>query len=305
MRGRSDRPRLIDRAARGAAGGMTRRDLVRLAAGAAGVAAVSSLPGAAWPTVARAQTTTGLCPAQRRGTCPTGLRAMPWTPGARVAVPSGVASTFNGCGAEGGLKIPFVGDMDPVPDTPSLADFFYGCKEHDCCYGRCGADKRACDDAFLADSLRACSEAHDDDGPIGWAMQLNCNQVAAFYRFGVSGSIGQQAYEAAQAEACIACERCDRPCGEQCCPPDEVCRDGACREPLRCPSGTSECDGYCCKDGLCVDGRCARLCDGSPCPLDQDCCFRGGGDPNARGVCCARGTYCSYNIGGVGRCLVG
>lgn len=296
MRGRSDRPRLIDRAARGAAAGMSRRELMRLAAGAAGVAVAGSLPNAGWPTVARAQApVSGTCPPQRKGTCPSGWKEGPWRRDAEQLIPSGTRATYNGCGAEGSI--------DFVPDYPSLAGFWYGCREHDCCYATCGADKNSCDDAFLADSLRACREAHGGDGLLAAAQLLTCNQAAAFYAWGVSGKIGDGAYEAAQRDACRSCDPCRRPCGEECCPPEKVCRDGACRDPLQCPSGTSECDGYCCRDGLCIDGRCTRLCDGSPCPVGQDCCFRAGGDPHARGVCCAAGTTCYYTHGGVGKCI--
>lgn len=281
MPGRSERSgRLLDRAARAAASGMTRRDLVRLGAGAA---AAAVLPRAVWPSAAGAVSSTGQCPPVRRGTCPPGFEAVPWRPSARQAIPSGVRATYNGCGAEGGLQLPFIGGVDPVPDTPGLVDFFYGCKEHDCCYGVCGASKEACDDAFLADSIKACTETYDGDtlNPLTIGYRLNCIATAHFYRKGVSGSIGQEAFESAQRDACLACEP----------------------RRSRCPEGTEECGDACCETGLCVDGECARRCGGAPCKRSQDCCPPRIGASAGEMVCCPPGTRCSINIKGEGKCI--
>lgn len=267
---------LLDRAARRAAGGLTRRDLMRVGAGAA---AAVALPRVAWPAAAPAISSRGLCPPVRRGVCPAGTEAVPWRRGAAQAIPSGVRATFNGCGAEGGF-----GGVDPITDMPGGVDFFYGCKEHDCCYGVCGADKTACDDAFLADSLRACTEAFNDPGfdPIAHGLRINCIANAHIYSKGVRGSIGDGALEAAQSEACLACE----PRRARCTPDAEDCGDG-----------------ICCKKGLCVGGECGRACGPVACRRSQDCCPPRPGASDAELVCCPPGTRCSINLKGEGRCL--
>ncbi len=182
--GTSRRSRLIDRAARGAAAGMTRRDLVRLGAGAAVAAA---LPAAAWPTAAPAAKQRGTCATRPRGTCPPGTTPGKWRPGAAQAIDSGVASTFNGCGPESGIRLPLFGKTDPVPDRPLLlANFFEGCKAHDCCYGVCGSDQAQCDRAFLEQGLKACARTHVGRGEIEKGLLLACNKVAQLYHFAVS-----------------------------------------------------------------------------------------------------------------------
>ncbi len=248
MRGRSDSP-LLDRVARGAASGMTRRDLIRIGAGAAAAAA---LPAAAWPTAAPAAKRRGTCPRVPRGTCPPGTTARRWSSGASQSIPSGVRSTFNGCGPESGIKLPIFGRTDPVPDRPLLlADFYDGCKAHDCCYGTCGSDQAKCDKAFLKESVKACLREHPGRSVISAGLLTSCLKVAQFYHLAVSSG-GRSAWEAAQETACLACER-------------------------------------------------ERLCDGTPCPDDRECCFRTRESPD-RGVCCPAGTTCYGHSSGFASC---
>ncbi|MDO8185283.1 hypothetical protein Q5424_15575 [Conexibacter sp. JD483] len=273
MRGRSDSP-LIDRVARGAAAGMTRREILRVGAGAIAAAA---LPAAAWPTAAPAAKQRGTCSSVPRGTCPPGTTAKRWSRGATRTIPSGTPSTFNGCGPESGFELPVFGRSDPVPDEPLLlASFFDGCKAHDCCYGTCGSDQEACDRAFLAKSVTACVKEHPGDGIVSTGLLMSCLNVAQSYYVAVSSG-GRSAWEAAQETACLACE------------------------PNRCRPGYEECGDDCCKSGFCLDGRCVSDCGGTPCPDGQDCCF-GTRESPGKPVCCPPSTTCRYDLSGYASC---
>ncbi len=169
------------------------------------------------------------------------------------------------------------GRTDPVPDRPLLlADFFDGCKAHDCCYGTCGSEQEDCDRAFLAQGVKACIRAHPGRSVISQGLLLSCLKTAQFYHFAVASG-GRSAWEAAQETACLACE------------------------PERCRPGYEECGEECCRSGFCVDGRCASNCDGTPCPSDRDCCFRTREAPD-RGVCCPAGTTCYGHPSGFTSC---
>ncbi|HST42498.1 MAG TPA: hypothetical protein VLK58_23465 [Conexibacter sp.] len=264
MRGRSDSQggRLIDRAARGAAAGMSRRELVRLGLGAVAAAA---LPAAAWPTAAAAAKTRGICPPRQRGTCPPGLTPGRWSRGAAHAIESGLPSTFNGCGPESGIRLPIFGRTDPVPDRPLfIADFFSSCQAHDCCYGGCGSDQVACDAAFLDDALKACAKAHPGSDEISRGLRIACNKVAALYHFAVASG-GRAAWEAAQATGCFSCERCDadlltdpRNCGTcgRVCPAGQACCLGECRDTRVDAQNCGACGSICASHQRCIGGQC-------------------------------------------------
>lgn len=273
--------RLIDRAARGAAAGMTRRDLVRLGAGAAVAAA---LPAAAWPTAAPAAKQRGTCATRPRGTCPPGTTPGKWRAGAAQTIDSGVASTFNGCGPESGIRLPVFGKTDPVPDRPLLlANFFEGCKAHDCCYGTCGSDQAQCDRAFLEQGLEACARTHVGRGEIEKGLRLACNKVAQLYHFAVSSG-GRAAWEAAQETACLSCQRCDADlmndpqncgsCGHRCAP-GLACCGGDCKDTSVDDQNCGACGNVCPAGTRCIGGACVARCERGQTPCGTTCCDAG------------------------------
>ncbi|HEY8583900.1 MAG TPA: hypothetical protein VIL49_13175 [Capillimicrobium sp.] len=297
----------LDRAARGAAAGMSRRQLVRLGAGAA---VAATLPKVAWPTVAEAAKRRGSCPSPPMGSCPPGMSPGRWSRGAEVSIPSGKTSVFNGCGPESGVQLPVVGTVDPVPDRPLfVADFFDACKAHDCCYGVCGSDQDACDSAMYLDALRICQKTRYDDDANGVARHMQCNSVARLYYQAVA-ALGKDAWASAQETACYSCEPCEADllsdpdncgtCGNAC-GGTRVCCDGVCKDPEVDAQNCGAC-GNVCKDGQrCIGGQCVKRCkrgetpcDGTCCPPDKTCrdgqcvtavkCPKGSRD--CGGVCC-------------------
>ena len=302
MTGRSERSGFdesdaLDRLARAAAGGLSRRQLAKLGGGLALSALVPRLAGPA--RAARtgfahaAAKLTGTCPPQNAGTC--GGAREQWTPGCKDPVANGSASEFNGCGPQAGLDLPILGHGDWVPDRPlDLANFFDACKGHDCCYGSCGSDKSACDTEFLKSMVKACVERPGRGqlvlgGPLLGIGLSNCLAVAAAYQAAVHDTqTGQDAYNSAQQEVC---DCCDCPEGQTNCP--DGCSDlfqdvnncGACGH--RCQFENVGQMPACC-DGTCVDlsinpfncGRCGHDCG-------PDCqCQHGDCTPGRPGVVC-------------------
>ena len=97
----------------------------------------------------------------------------------------------------------------PIPEEPFPGfDFTQPCENHDACYGRCGAEKRDCDDQFLSDMKQACRDSTA-------ASPLLCYVFAHIY-YGAVKSLGEKAYRDAQAK-----------CPPRLCPPPQIVpRDG-------------------------------------------------------------------------------
>ncbi len=96
----------------------------------------------------------------------------------------------NGCGPEGGPK---------VPDAPAGADFKHACDGHDICYATCRQDKGACDRVFHS-QMRAECRLEFGIGP----SRLRCYQAADIYYTAVSKA-GADAYDKAQKQGCNRC----------------------------------------------------------------------------------------------------
>ncbi|KAG2428473.1 hypothetical protein HXX76_011591 [Chlamydomonas incerta] len=90
------------------------------------------------------------------------------------------ASSYNGCGADNGIKVP---------------EFTFGscCNSHDLCYGRCGSSRNGCDDNFFVCMRSTCS----------W-WNVPCQALASTYYLGVV-AMGCDAYSTAQNRLC-ACQ---------------------------------------------------------------------------------------------------
>lgn len=213
MTGHSDGPATgrtdaLDVLSRVAATGVSRRQLVKLG----GALALSALlPEWATPApaaeLARTAKRTGTCPPQRKGPC--GAVRGRWTPECKHAIPNGKRAQFNGCGPQNGLDLPVLGHGDWVPDKPlGVVDFFDACEGHDCCYGRCGSDKSACDRAFLEGMQKAClrSETVADALFDGLRLTLCMNLASTYYAAVHLTETGQSAYDAGQAEVCDCCQ---------------------------------------------------------------------------------------------------
>lgn len=315
MPGRSDPSSpLLDRAARGAADGLSRRDVLRIGVGAA---LAATLPKVAWPTVGEAAKTRGTCPTVPQGTCPNGLVPGAWRPDATVNVPSGIASTFNGCGPEAGVRIPVIGTkVDPVPDRPlGIISFFDACKAHDCCYGTCGSSQKDCDIAMFRDAVSACFKKYGT-GPSALAdgRRVHCIELARVYYRAIA-SMGEEAWAAAQRSACHSCEPCDadllndpQNCGTcgNACHPGFICCNGECRDPEVDPNHCGGCGNVCGPGHRCIGGRCIRNARCEPgyepcgeydcCPPDRPCmdgeCAKQCAPPT--GPLCSRRQECCW-----------
>lgn len=164
----------------------------------------------------------------------------------RIAKPGHIPSA-NGCGAEDGGKF---------PDKIWGANFSYACTLHDYCYDTCNTSQTTCDSNFCDDLNGACAVPG-----IAHYLLTNCTAIAGVY-CGAVTFFGEDAYNAAQANACICCEPGETACGEpekdRCCAADETCCDGQC-----CPPGQQCCDGVCkdsCDAGQLVYCACNDQC---------------------------------------------
>src|SRR3954452_13879833 len=146
----------FDAIATRAADGMSRRQVAKLAIGMALSSAVPSWLLA--PDLASAGKIgkEGDCPTPQAGSCPSG--SLGYTKNCAHKVPNGQASFYNGCGPAAGIDLLGLAKVEP-PDTPfDLAHFADACNGHDCCYGRCGADKDDCDTNFRHGMHEECSK---------------------------------------------------------------------------------------------------------------------------------------------------
>ena len=94
----------------------------------------------------------------------------------------------NGCGAEGGPKVP-----DGYVFCGRYVDFKPSCDAHDNCYGRCGVAKSRCDKAFLQDMFDACIAATES---LPLKCAVHCSLYAAAYYDAVYGGGGDAFAEA-------------------------------------------------------------------------------------------------------------
>lgn len=110
----------------------------------------------------------------------------------------GFVPPFNGCGAAEGY-----GDYYVPDGIPLVYDFYDACKAHDICYSTCGSAQKTCDDNFLNDMNALCNAQHT--GFWSTPGRRRCASAATIYHFAVA-SVGEDAHEAAQIEACDCCE---------------------------------------------------------------------------------------------------
>jgi hypothetical protein len=74
-------------------------------------------------------------------------------------------------------------DFVDVPDSGAYFDFYDACLAHDECYGAGGgpSQRRACDDAFLADMQAYCNSTYS----VRQAGYYHCHTTARIYYAGV------------------------------------------------------------------------------------------------------------------------
>jgi hypothetical protein len=157
----------------------------------------------------------------------------------------------NGCGPAGGPS---------VPNNFGAAQFRPCCNLHDCCYGSCNSDKKACDEDFGLCLFSECATAYPGENIIGFIIREMCVAVEETYRLAVS-SLGGDAYDAAQQQACDCCgaQPCVscNPAGGECgaLPPCNGGGDCVCLTTVvggsACVHGDSLCRVYA---GFCPDG---------------------------------------------------
>lgn len=107
---------------------------------------------------------------------------------------SGNSEKPNGCGADGGIK---------VPNIPS-ANFTSACNSHDICYSTCGKERAQCDQQFRTDLIAACYDYSQTFkyNPIHQERMHNkCIPAVEVYHRAVQIA-GREAYDAAQAKSC-------------------------------------------------------------------------------------------------------
>jgi Group XII secretory phospholipase A2 precursor (PLA2G12) len=266
-------PGAFDRLAQAAADGVSRRTLVRMGAAAAFAAVVPEVVWRAVPAHAGVVGIRGTCPNVTAVPCGDTAIQVPWTPlcdpatyatNGQIPVPSGNASTFNGCGPEKGIDLGPFGVREPGDRPAWLADFEQACNHHDCCYGTCLKSKAECDSTFLEELLEACAV-----GPgnlISGIGAMYCAEIAGIY-FGAVAGGGGDAYTDAQKDACACCQ--DR-CRNVQCGNGQVCEPttGDCRCAIE---GMLNCGSYCASpDDQNNCGGCGVVCDGY-CYGDGNC----------------------------------
>jgi group XII secretory phospholipase A2 precursor (PLA2G12) len=260
----------FDSVARAAAGGISRRHALRLAAGAV---LASILPAGALRVAAAGAGVIGVrgyCPKPPPASCNPGENRTAWSSSCNNAdnypIPSGRPSTFNGCGPESGIDLKWFGKHEP-PDRPLwLADFAQACNHHDCCYGTCGKPKAECDATFLEELLEAC--AINPLNLVDGVGAMYCAQIAGIYFAAVAGG-GADAYQTAQQDACDCCVN---PCQDISCGDFQKCEAGQCvcwydyqtncgsyctdlqHDPENCGACGNVCDSQVCADGTCATG---------------------------------------------------
>jgi hypothetical protein len=95
-------------------------------------------------------------------------------------------NTSNGCSS------PFGDNPTGCADT----SFLPACDQHDYCYGTCNFSKDSCDSAFEFAMVQICAAS---------SCPAACMDWAAYYAYAVR-ALGDDAYCAAQAQACLCCD---------------------------------------------------------------------------------------------------
>jgi len=250
---------LFDRLARTLARDMSRRQTLRLAAGATATAVFGSWLHPRWGVAAGDPGCAGTRTSYSEG-CAKPVAKLNYT------------APFNGCGPENGVNI--------VPNSPlGVANFYEACKGHDICYGTCNSNKDSCDSNFF-DAMKAiCIKDYPGSGLFDAVGRSYCLQLARDYTTAVS-LFGANAYKTGQTEGCDCCSDCPSGtpmCGEKCCPPGQECSNGHCCYP--CEPGWVKC-------GVATNlDVCGFVC----CKPETTCC------PEARGIptCCPTKYTCS------------
>ena len=290
----------FDQLARGAADGLSRRQLAKLG-GAIALTALLPSKGRSlnmrrtwWARAASA--TTGTCPRQARQDCGAGATSGAWTSDCPRAVPNGQAAQFNGCGPQSGIHIPLVGTGKYVPDNPlGVGDLFDACKFHDCCYGTCGTDKSFCDETFFGLMLAVCDKTYPrpDESLIVTYEYMYCLALARTYYEFVSNA-GEDAYNSGQSEVCDCCDRC-RSHGDCAIKgPDFRCCRYACTDVSTQRGDCGGCGITCDNTEDCVNGQCKQHCPQGQTYCTPNCVDTQT-DPGNCGGCgnaCASGETC-------------
>jgi len=86
---------------------------------------------------------------------------------------------------------------DLVPNSPFGYHFGPSCISHDLCYDTCGQPKKICDEHFRGDMNNICRNRYSRFS----ARRYTCLAVAQTYWQAVN-TLGEDAYKAAQEEAC-------------------------------------------------------------------------------------------------------
>jgi hypothetical protein len=261
---------LLDGAARFAAGGINRRQLLKMGVtvGVAGFGLFGARPakaetcscnGTPYDYSSQCCTPTGV---QDRNPVGDLNRCPDLTPDPQHA------PTSNGCGPEGAWYTPL------IPNVWGLANFTHCCDDHDICYGTCATVKDTCDSTFFACMQSECHSWYQrvNANPIDDILYQDCLEVAGAYYAAVHQG-GSGAFNGPQQQACDCCPppNSQNPCcpedvcGSHCCSSTEVCLNGSC-----CPK-QQLCGpllSQCCPPGTqCVGGKCQSKCQYQcPCP---------------------------------------
>jgi hypothetical protein len=155
----------------------------------------------------------------------------------------GYKATSNGCGPAGVLNLP---KWALIPDSIAYISFKSACDHHDICYGTCNQTKTKCDDALGDEIYDSCVATYPvSDGsslnPFTAFQQAMCNGLGNTYVWGVSGTGGDEAYDAAQKEACECCF----PVTQVYCPCNDTCYDDAAVCLNDCPVSLGCFNGIC------------------------------------------------------------
>jgi len=270
--------RLFDQLAREVAGGMSRREAVKLLAGTTAMAVFGSWvrPGVAMSARPRtAQKGCGAATTPGTETCK-GIRTF-YRANCKPVPKKNYTADCNGCGPEGGV---FGSGINAVPNSPFyVANFEPACNGHDVGYSSCNRPKEVTDQQFLNDMNNICSNTYPSSGMFDTITMVQCMYTAATFYKAVSAG-GEDAYKSGQAGACDCCEECPGGapmCNDICCKPGYACENGHCCEQcapgwIKCPVETSySCKFGCCNpaEPVCCPGkspgriRCCKVCNGN------------------------------------------
>ena len=217
----------IDRLARVVAGGMPRREVLRIFAATTATAVFGS-----WVRPGR-----GTAASLGQGNDPgcSGIRTF-YRVGCPKPVPKrGFKAPFNGCGPAGGIYGVKVTLNSPL----YIADFSPACNGHDIGYSTCNRLKGATDAKFYNDMVAICAKDYSGSAVLDSVGRAQCNiNAQLFYKAVSQTEVGDDAYQAGQEEACDCCDEC--------------------------PGGALKCPLECCRPGdtwICgSSGRCCQKC---------------------------------------------